>query len=202
MAIDNPTPGAASAFGSRLSERVEQGTQRAADGAVAQVRDARARAESGLEEQRGVVAERVRRFSGVLRQGSDELGADDALAQNLLNQASARIEQAADYIQRARADEVLDDLGSLARTRPGLFFGGAFLVGLAVGRFAKSSQRTPRHAAPEYRAEPRQGPSPTPERSGSAAGLHYNAPDHPPRPEPTEVSELPRAVLPGEGTKT
>ncbi len=49
---------------------------------------------------------------------------------------------------------------------------------------------------------PKTGPKPTPASEGGAGGMQYGAPKHPPRPEPLDVSERPRVVQPGEGSKT
>ncbi|MET0287790.1 MAG: hypothetical protein ABW352_25100, partial [Polyangiales bacterium] len=84
MPTDNPQTQQAAA---RINERVEQGAQRveqevqsASNAAIQQVRAARDRAEHGIEEQRTMVVERVRRFGDALRQTSDHLSRQDQLA--------------------------------------------------------------------------------------------------------------------------
>jgi hypothetical protein len=154
MPTNNPTPQTPSPSGSRSgtehsssiegrvergSERVERGIEQLASTAADRVREAREQATSGITQQRDQVAQRIRRLGGVLRAGSESIAADDPLAQNLLDLTSDRVERFADYVSDATPSMLADDLQRAARRRPGLFFGGAFLIGLAVGRFVKSS---------------------------------------------------------------
>lgn len=125
----------------RGSERVERGIEQLATSAADRVREAREQATSGITEQRDMVAQRIRRISGVLRAGSSTLATDDSFAQNLLEAASDRIARVADYVSEATPGMVSDDLQRVARRRPGLFFGGAFMLGLTLGRFVKSSTK-------------------------------------------------------------
>jgi hypothetical protein len=143
MPTDNPQVQAQAA---RINERVEQGAQRleqsvqsATDAAIEQVRGARERAESGIEQQRAMVVTRVRRLSAAIRATSDQLSREDQFAQGLLDNASERVQRVAEYLDQARLEDVARDLHDFARRQPGLFFGGSFLIGLAIGRFAKSS---------------------------------------------------------------
>lgn len=122
---------------SKLSERLDQTTS----SAIQRVRDAREQATSNLEHQRAEVASRIRRLGGVLRAGSETLSTDDPYSQNLLTVAGERVEQIADYVENLSPSQLADDVQDFARRRPGLFFGGAFLLGLGLGRFAKSSTR-------------------------------------------------------------
>jgi len=133
---------------SKISDRVEKTAdklgdtaERTASAAIQRVRDVRERAESGLEQQRAMVADRIRRIGGVLRAGSETLSTDDPFAQNLLTTAGDRVESIAQYIADARPSDLANDVTSFARRRPGVFFGSAFLIGLALGRFAKSTTR-------------------------------------------------------------
>jgi hypothetical protein len=125
----------------RGSERVERGIEQLATTAADRVREAREQATSGITQQRDMVAQRIRRIGGVLRAGSSTLATDDSLAQNLLEVASDRIERVADYVSEATPGMLTDDLQRVARRRPGLFFGGAFLLGLGLGRFVRSSTK-------------------------------------------------------------
>lgn len=202
MPTDNPQTQRLAAATARINDRVEQGAERveqgvqsAADTAIQQVRDARERAESGLEQQRAMVSGRVRRFGDALRNTSDQLTGEDQFVQELLDGASDRVQRVAQYIDHARPEDVAYDLQSFARRQPALFFGGAFLVGLAIGRFAKSSS----HGV--------QAPSaaPTSRVTGSAFGAEvpFSAPvNQPPQPQPATASTQPRTTEPGQGNKS
>jgi hypothetical protein len=124
---------------SKAAERLGESAEHATSVAIEKVRQVRDDAQSGIEQQRDQVAERIRRLSGVLRAGSQTLSTDDPLAQQLFETAGERIEQVADYIKEITPGDLADDITSLARRRPGLFFGGSFILGLALGRFVKSS---------------------------------------------------------------
>lgn len=124
---------------SKAAERLGESAEQATSVAIEKVRQVRDEAQSGIEHQRDQVAERIRRLSGVLRAGSQTLSTDDPLAQQLFDTAGERIEQVADYIGNITPGGLADDVTSLARRRPGLFFGGSFILGLALGRFVKSS---------------------------------------------------------------
>ncbi|HEX5659286.1 MAG TPA: hypothetical protein VFX59_18960 [Polyangiales bacterium] len=222
MATDNPQVQAASA---RVNERIEQGAQRVEQGvqsvtnaAIEQVRDARERAESGIEQQRALVSRRVRRLGDALRESSNQLSPEDELAQGLLDNASERVQRMAAYIDNARFEDVAQDLKSFASRQPAVFFGSAFLVGLALGRFAKSSGTSPRDYAEEDRYDAgvdlpapartqrasSRAAAPTPAAVGSAfgTGVSYSAPNEPPQPQPEKASTQPHATEPGKGTKS
>ena len=54
--------------------------------------------------------------------------------------ASDRIDRTAQYLSTTEPQQIMRDAEAFARREPAVFFGGAFLLGLAVGRFLKSSQ--------------------------------------------------------------
>ncbi len=130
----------------RNDERSEPGAQRseprhqgASDPALRQLLNLRERVERGLEEQRTLLVGRVSRLGASLQQTSNQLTREDQLAQELLDGASTRLQRVASYLDNARRDDVVHDLGAFARRQPAVFFGGAFLVGLVLGRLGNSS---------------------------------------------------------------
>lgn len=144
----------------RGAERVERGAEQLASRAeqiattaVDRVRDAREQAESGILHQRDMVATRIRRLGSILRSGSESVGGDDPLAKELLDLGSEQIERVADYIGDITPSRIGDDLQSLARRRPGVFFGGAFLLGLTLGRFVRSTGGAPSQNEDELELE-------------------------------------------------
>ena len=121
------------------AEQLEKRAEQLATSAVDRMRGARDQAENGIVQQRDLIAKRLRRLGGVFRGGSESLSGDDPLAKELLEMTSDQIERVADYIGEITPNRVSDDLQSFARRRPGVFFGGAFLLGLTLGRFVRSS---------------------------------------------------------------
>jgi ElaB/YqjD/DUF883 family membrane-anchored ribosome-binding protein len=148
-----PQPSARTAGSSKIADRIEQTAEQTtkladklghtaeeqASAAIQRLRDVGDQARSGLEEQRAQIAKRVRRVGEVLRSGSGLLESDDPFAANLLNIAVDRIGSVADYVEELSPGALSDDVQTLARRRPAIFYGGAFLVGLGLARFVKST---------------------------------------------------------------
>ncbi|MET0340503.1 MAG: hypothetical protein ABW252_05845 [Polyangiales bacterium] len=120
-------------------EQFEKTAEQAASSAIGRVRDAREQATQGIVQQRDHIANRIHKVGTLLRSGSQTLAEDDPLAHSVLTYVGDTADGIANYVRDATPGAVADDLQSFARRRPGVFFGGAFLLGLAVGRFVKSS---------------------------------------------------------------
>ncbi len=56
-----------------------------------------------------------------------------------VDMASDQMKRIADQIRQKGVTDMLDDVHVFARRRPALFIGGAFLMGLGLARFLKSS---------------------------------------------------------------
>lgn len=75
----------------------------------------------------------------VLRSAKQELG--DSAASPIVEAAADQIERASKYLEKATLADVANELETLARREPLLFFGGAFALGVLGARFLKSSAR-------------------------------------------------------------
>jgi hypothetical protein len=124
----------------RLPERTQEAADRARHAAIEKVETARDRAREEIEQGRQQVAERIRRLSSALRSASDTLREDDRVVARYADYASETIERAANYVGSADVRRTARDIEGFARRQPAVFFGSAFLLGLAAGRFLKSSQ--------------------------------------------------------------
>jgi len=82
-------------------------------------------------------------------------------AADLLQQASSYIEQFADKLQNREPAELLDEVRSFARRKPGLFLLGAAAAGIAAGRLTSGVKA----------AHTDSGPSGT--RAGTGTGYNY-----------------------------
>ncbi len=120
------------------AQRIEQTVQVASD-AIRHLASLRERAADDLKEQRGVLAGQVRRLGASLQQTSDQLTREDRLAQEVLDGVGERLRRTAGYIDTARREDIVHDLRAFASRQPAMFVGGALLLGLALGRLAKSS---------------------------------------------------------------
>ena len=75
----------------------------------------------------------------VIRSASHELGNENETLASFVDLASDEMRRFADQLRQRGAADLIDDVGQFARRRPALFIGGAFLVGLGLARFIKST---------------------------------------------------------------
>jgi hypothetical protein len=121
-----------------LASKLSQGAYEATDQALDRVQRTRVRLEDELAQRRSRVGERLRSVSEVLDSAGGKLGDDDLVADGL-HYVGSKIDRVASYIESADPNRLAYDLRDVARERPAWFFGGVFVLGLALGRFAKSS---------------------------------------------------------------
>ncbi|HEX6243111.1 MAG TPA: hypothetical protein VFZ61_19490 [Polyangiales bacterium] len=110
----------------------------AANAATRQVEKTRERVVDRVAQQREQISSRVRSLSRALR-GAGEMLEEDDIAGHALHYASDRVERVAGYVSELSPEGVAEDLRGVARTNPLWFFGGAFALGLVLGRFARST---------------------------------------------------------------
>ena len=121
--------------GSGLSGKTHAAAEQLKNAVASQVEQTRQRAESAKDQ----TAERIRRVAVGLRHVSETLQPDDELAARFTERASVSLDRFAGYVGSADVRRLRSDAERFSRARPAMFFGGAFLVGLAIGRFFKSS---------------------------------------------------------------
>jgi hypothetical protein len=138
-------------MGSGIAAKTHETAEQVKGAVSGQVEQARQRAESAKDQ----TAQRIRRVATELRHVAETLQPSDELAARLAQRASGGIDKMAGYVSSADMRQLRNDTEHFARNRPAVFFGGAFLLGLAVGRFFKSS------------ASQNDGPS-RPQRQGSS----------------------------------
>jgi hypothetical protein len=94
---------------------------------------------SRVDEQKNRAADGIGGIANAIRNAGNELrGENEALA-GYVDMASDQLRNFADQIREKGVADMLDDVQTFARRRPALFIGGAFLVGLGIARFLKSS---------------------------------------------------------------
>lgn len=128
--------------GQQAGSAPQSGLGRAASSAAGlatkQAQRTRDRFEEQLTEQRTRLSGRVRTLGRALH-GAGEMLEEDDLAAQALHYASGKIDGVAGYVAELTPSGVAEDLRSVAQTRPIWFFGGAFVLGLALARFARST---------------------------------------------------------------
>jgi CHASE3 domain sensor protein len=119
---------------------MEQGRQVASE-ARERARGMVGQAQMQLQQQAG---EQQKRAAGSLHELGDQLRSmadkteQSGLAQDLVHQASDRVQQVAGWLDRREPGQALNDVRNYARRHPGAFLTGAALAGVVAGRLARN----------------------------------------------------------------
>jgi hypothetical protein len=126
--------------GSDVAQTAAEGVKNVAGETKKQARNLAGEARDQLRQQAG---EQHRSLVQNLRSLSDELGGmaqgnqQSGLATDLVGQARDRVDGIADWLDRREPGDLLDEVRSFARQRPGTFLLGAALAGVAAGRLTR-----------------------------------------------------------------
>ena len=98
---------------------------------------------SRLDEQRYKAAEGIGSIAQALRQTGDQLrGQDDSAAvPQYVSSAADQVERFSQYVRSTNVRQMVNGVEQFARRQPGLFLGGALVLGLISARFLKSSDQ-------------------------------------------------------------
>jgi len=97
------------------------------------------RVTSRVDEQKNRAADGLGGIADVIRNATNELRGENEVLASYVDMASDQMKAFADQIRQRGVTDMMDDVAQFARRRPALFIGGAFLVGLGIARFLKSS---------------------------------------------------------------
>ena len=97
------------------------------------------RVTSRVDEQKNRAAAGIGGIADVFRTASNELRGENETLASYVDTASEQMKKFADAIRERGVADMLDDVHAFARRRPALFIGGAFLIGIGIARFLKSS---------------------------------------------------------------
>lgn len=130
----------------KTTEQVQGKAKEMAHKAQEQAKSAVTTRKEQAVDQLGSVAQAFRRTGSELRNQNK-----DTIAQ-YTEQLADQVERFTGYLENRDVDQLLHEAEGFARRRPELFLGGAFMLGLLVGRFVKSSGERRRHelAKQEY----------------------------------------------------
>jgi hypothetical protein len=127
-------------FGSNVSNASRTGTGNGgATGDPSVLGGIQQRVTSRVDEQKNRAADGLGGIADVFRNASNELRSDNETLASYVDMAGDQMRRLADHIRQRGVADMIDDVHAFARRRPALFIGGAFLVGLGVARFVKSS---------------------------------------------------------------
>jgi hypothetical protein len=92
-----------------------------------------------VDEQKNRAADGLGGIADVFRTAGNELRNENETIAQYVDMASDQMKRFADSIRQRGVADMMDDLNQFARRRPALFIGGAFLVGIGIARFLKST---------------------------------------------------------------
>lgn len=78
-------------------------------------------------------------IADVIHQAGDGLRSENEALASVVDSASTQLRRFADHIRTRGVADLMDDVAAFGRRRPAVFIGGAFLIGLGLARFLKSS---------------------------------------------------------------
>lgn len=94
---------------------------------------------SRVDQQKNRAADGLGGIADVFRHAGNELRNENEALASYVDMASDQLKRFADQIRQRGVADMLDDVHNFAGRRPVVFIGGAFLVGLGIARFLKSS---------------------------------------------------------------
>jgi hypothetical protein len=125
-------------------EAVSDVTTRARREAASLAGQARVRAENVARGKQAEAADRLDHLARAFLQAAHTLEEDGLPgAGRYASAVASRIENVSRYVRDARLEHVVRDAQSFARRHPGPVLAGAFLAGIALARFAKSTASRP-----------------------------------------------------------
>ena len=101
--------------------------------------DIQHRVTSRVDQQKNRAADGLGGIADVFRTAGNELRTENEALASYVDLASDQMRRLANTIRERGVADMMDDVAVFARRRPALFIGGAFLVGLGIARFLKSS---------------------------------------------------------------
>ena len=136
----SPTIGAASGAAGVVKDEVQRLAAEAREETArvaSQARDQASQLASRATEQ---TAQRLGSLASALRQAAQQLDDDDAAGfGRYAGVAADQVEKASGYLSGKDLGELVRDTQTFARRHPDLFLGGAFVAGVMLARFIKSS---------------------------------------------------------------
>jgi hypothetical protein len=130
--------------GKRVAGVAKDEAQSVADEAKNQARgllaDATSQVEAQSKEQKTKLAETVRTFGDDLESMTSAGEGSDGIAGQLVGQVAEQAKILASHLEDREPRELLEDVRSFARRRPGTFLLGALAAGVVVGRLTRGAK--------------------------------------------------------------
>ena len=152
------------------TERATQAASSAAAGLMSKVRET---ATSQVSAGKDRAADRLGSVADAVKQAGDQLRGQNATIASYVDMAVDQLQHLSTRLREKDPGEFLDDLEQFARQRPGVFVGTAFVLGLGLARFMKSSARQRQVSRGAQRAN---APSPAGSGRPGPTGGAWNRP--------------------------
>lgn len=95
-----------------------------------------------VEQKTQSATETLGEFANAIRKASDELSQhDQSMAGRIAKQAAEGLEGLSRSVSNKRPEELLEAVRGFGRSNPTAFIAGSVLLGMAIGRFARSSEQ-------------------------------------------------------------
>jgi hypothetical protein len=105
--------------------------------------DATGKLKSAVNEQKAASADYLDSVSRAIKRAAGEFEKDVPQAATYIRRAGTQVGNVANAVRDRDIHELVSEVENLARRQPGLFFGGAVILGFAALRFLKSSNPAP-----------------------------------------------------------
>lgn len=96
-------------------------------------------AKSTVDSRMSDVAGELGSVAEAVRQTTYEIGGESQTVARYGERIAEQLEGVSSYLNEKGIEDVLGDLEGFARRQPAVFLGGAFMLGMVVGRFIRSS---------------------------------------------------------------
>lgn len=107
---------------------------------------ARQQAASRVEQRKQKVTGAIHDFADAVRRAGDELNQrDQTMAARLVSRTAEGLEDVSRTLADKRPSEMVDGLRDFGRRNPTAFLAGSLLLGVALGRFLRSSEPEPQY---------------------------------------------------------
>jgi hypothetical protein len=136
--------------GTRAGEAAETAKSAAGEVAGAAKDVAVTRAQGLFESNKEAAVSKIGAVAHALRNASSELEGQQEPLARVARRAAERIESFSNSLEGRDLTDALESAQDYARRQPALFYGGAFLLGLAAARFLKASSERHRHGMGDY----------------------------------------------------
>ena len=130
---------AAQRVGAAAEEKIGSMMDAAQESLVGAIKPARDRVQSFAQRQKSLGAQQIDSVARAAQRVAQEVEDEMPGVARSVRSAAGRLDAASSSLRDQSVEELLQNVGDLARKRPAAFFGGAVLAGFALSRFLKAS---------------------------------------------------------------